>query len=55
MPRWWISSTWVPLPESDDDDDDNNNYDIINDINDEHNHDDHNNDEDNNDANIVAV
>jgi hypothetical protein len=38
MPRWWISSTWIP-PESDDeddngDDDDDDNNDIIND---EHN------------------
>ncbi|PKY31863.1 hypothetical protein RhiirB3_449681 [Rhizophagus irregularis] len=53
MPRWWISSAWVPSSESDNDDINN---DIIND--DEHNRDDDYNsddDDDNNNANAVVA
>ena len=49
MPDWWISSNWIPFPESDEDDEDNNNNDNI-----DHNNGNNNNrdDRDDNDNNV---
>jgi hypothetical protein len=51
MPDWWISSSWVPLEESDEESDDNVNDEEFINITGSHNNDRNNNDYDNNDNN----
>jgi hypothetical protein len=54
MPKWWISSTWVP-PDDDDDDDDNDKNDENGGDNDKNDKDDNNDVNDNNDNNSTPT
>jgi serine/threonine-protein kinase RIM15 len=58
MPDWWISSSWVPLEESDNDDDDDDDelfIDIINRNNNDNRNNDNNDDNDNNNNNNAPL